>query len=183
MADIDKLIQDVLRREGGFVNHPADRGGPTNFGITQKTLSQYMGRAALISDVENMAPDLAAEIYRQNYYFRPAINTLPEAIQAFIFDSAVNHGPRRAIKFIQLVVNDAGYEPRLDDDGAMGPNTRRGAEWAQNTMGEHFLLALFEERKNFYRVIVANRPSQEVFLKGWMNRVKEFEDAFEGVVA
>lgn len=183
MADIDQLIQDVLRREGGFVNHPADRGGPTNYGITQKTLSLYMGRAAMIADVEDLSPDLAAEIYRQNYFFKPAINTLPEAIQPFIFDSAVNHGPRRAIKFVQYVVNDAGYSPRLDDDGAMGPNTRRGAEWAQDTMGDVFQLALFEERKNFYRIIVANNPSQEVFFKGWINRVKEFEKEFEEAVA
>ena len=54
MANVADLIDDILRREGGYVNHPADKGGPTNFGITQDTLSRYIGRQALISDVKNL---------------------------------------------------------------------------------------------------------------------------------
>lgn len=174
MRAIEMLIKDILRREGGYVDHPADRGGPTNFGITQKTLSLYMGRAALISDVKALQPDVAAEIYEQNYYYKPGIQKFPELIQGFIFDCAVNHGPRRAIKFVQEVVNEAGRQPALDLDGAMGPNTRSGAEWALAQMGEYFLGALIVERRNFYRAIVSHNPSQQVFLKGWMNRVNEF---------
>ena len=59
----------------------------------------------------------------------------------------------------------------------MGPNTRKAAEWAQAIMGDVFLLALIEERKNFYHLIVAARPSQQVFLTGWLNRAAEFEEA------
>lgn len=175
MQTVEDMIRDVLRREGGYVNHPNDRGGPTNFGITLKTLSNYIGRAALVSEVKNMSPDLAADIYEQNFYYGPGIHKLPEAIQPFIFDSAVNHGPRRAIKFVQSVCNQAGYTPPLDVDGAMGPATRRGAIWAQTEMKSFFLQALLEERRNFYHVIVQNRPSQEVFLRGWLNRINEFE--------
>lgn len=175
MPSIDTMIDDILRREGGFVDHPADRGGPTKFGITIKTLSNYIGRAALTRDVQDLSDDVARDIYEKNYYVGPRIDRLPDAIQPFIFDSAVNHGPRRAIKFVQSVVNQAGYDPALSVDGAMGPNTRRGAEWAQHEMGDVFLEALLEERRNFYRLIVERQPSQKVFLNGWMNRVKEFE--------
>ncbi len=174
MKSIESMIKDILRREGGYVNHPADRGGPTNFGITQKTLSLYIGRAALVSDVQSLKSDVAAEIYEQNYYYKPGVHKLPEPIRPFIFDCAVNHGPRRAIKFVQNVVNEAGREPPLDVDGAMGPNTRAGTEWSLAQMGEYFLAALIVERRNFYRVIVANNPSQRVFLRGWMNRANEF---------
>lgn len=175
MPTVDEMIDDILRREGGYVNHPADRGGPTKFGITQKTLSAYIGRVALAKDVENMSEDLAREIYERNYFNGPRIDRLPEAIQPFIFDCAVNHGPRRAIKFVQSVCNQAGFSPALDVDGAMGPQTRKAAEWAQQEMGDVFLKALLEERRNFYRVIVEHNPSQAVFLNGWMNRVNEFE--------
>ncbi|MEJ2037996.1 MAG: glycosyl hydrolase 108 family protein [Desulfosarcinaceae bacterium] len=175
MATIDDMINDILRREGGYVDHPADRGGPTNHGITIKTLSNYIGRAALKSEVESLSEDVARDIYERNYYAAPRVDRLPPEIQPFIFDCAVNHGPRRAIKFVQSVVNQAGYDPPLSVDGAMGPNTRRGAEWAQREMGPVFLEALMEERRNFYRLIVRERPSQKVFLAGWMNRVDEFK--------
>jgi lysozyme family protein len=175
MPSIDEMINDVLRREGGFVDHPSDRGGPTKYGITIKTLSSYIGRAALRSDVENLSEDVARDIYERNYFVGPRIDRLPADIQPFIFDCAVNHGSRTAVKFVQSVCNEAGYQPPLDADGAMGPNTRKAAEWAQESMGGFFLKALIEERRNFYHMIVAARPSQEVFLKGWMNRVNEFD--------
>ena len=169
------MIDDILRREGGFVNHPADRGGATKYGITQKTLSDYIGRDALRSEVEGLSEEVARDIYERNYYVGIRIDRLPEMIQPFIFDCAVNHGPRRAIKFVQSVCNQAGYTPPLSVDGAMGPNTRKGAEWAAMEMGDVFLEALLEERRNFYRLIVERRPSQKVFLAGWMNRVDDFE--------
>lgn len=175
MPDIDEMIDNVLRREGGYVDHPADKGGPTKYGITLKTLSNYIGRAALKSEVESLTEDVAREIYLRNYYIAPRFNLLPDEIQPFIFDCAVNHGTRRAVKFIQSVCNQAGYQPKLDVDGAMGPNTLKGAEWAQQEMGEYFLRALIEERRNFYYTIVDANPSQKVFLKGWLNRVNEFE--------
>jgi len=175
MVSINTMISDILFREGGFVDHPSDRGGPTKFGITQKTLSAYYGRAAMRSEVEALSEEVAREIYERNYYIAPRIDKLPESIQPFIFDCAVNHGPRRAIKFVQSVCNQAGYQPQVSEDGAMGPNTRKAAEWAEKEMGELFLKALIEERRNFYRAIVEARPSQNVFFAGWMNRVNDFE--------
>lgn len=175
MKTVEEMIDDILRREGGYVNHPSDRGGPTKFGITQKTLSAYIGRAAMINEVKALTEAVAREIYERNYYVAPRIDRLPESIQPFIFDCTVNHGPRRAIKFVQSVCNQAGCSPRLSVDGAMGPKTRSAAEWAEMEMGDLFLAALLEERRNFYRLIVAARPSQQAFLTGWMKRVEEFE--------
>ena len=108
MKSIDQMIQDVLKREGGYVDHPSDRGGPTKYGITQNTLSKYYGYAATTDEVKALSIDVAEEIYKRNYFYGPAINTLVEDIQPFIFDCAVNHGPRTAIKFIQSVCNQAG---------------------------------------------------------------------------
>jgi lysozyme family protein len=178
MKTVDELIDEVLHREGGYVDHPADRGGPTNHGITLKVLSQYIGYAATENDMKTLDVQVAKDIYEKNYYYGPGIQKLPQQIQGFIFDCAVNHGARRAIKFVQKVCNDAGYKPTLDVDGAMGPNTLKGAQSVQDKMKDQFLLALFEERKNFYRTIVEHDSSQRVFLNGWMNRVMEFEKDF-----
>ena len=176
MPTVDEMIDAILQREGGYVDHPADRGGPTNFGITQKTLSRYYGWAVTAQEVKDLEVEVAREIYVQDYYTGPRIDSLPPEIQPFLFDCAVNHGPRRAIKFLQSVCNQAGYQPPLDMDGAVGPNTRKGAEWALREMGDILLKALIEERRNFYLVIVDQRPSQQVFLNGWLNRIREFEE-------
>ncbi|MGI9437130.1 MAG: glycoside hydrolase family 108 protein [Geminicoccaceae bacterium] len=179
---VDSMIDDVIRREGGFVDHPADRGGPTKFGITQKTLARHLGRDVKPDDVRRLRLDLAADIYRSTYFMKPRIDSLPASIQAFLFDSAVNHGPRRAIRFLQLVCNAAGFGP-LSADGLCGPATRGQAKAAESAMGPWLLAALAEERRIFYRLIVDRNPSQQVFFKGWMNRLAEFDKMIERMVA
>ena len=175
MQNVNNMIDDILRREGGYVNHPADRGGPTKFGITLKTLSSFLGRAVSAGDVEALDETTAREIYQHDYYYGPKIDQLPPLIQAFVFDCAINHGARRAIKFVQKVCNQQGYTPLLDEDGLMGTNTKVAAEKAAAEMGDSFLKALLEERRRFYQAIVREDPTQQIFLAGWMNRVKEFD--------
>jgi lysozyme family protein len=179
---IDAMIDDVLRREGGFVDHPADRGGPTKYGITQRTLGHYLGRAVDRAEVEALGRPLAAEIYRRNYLLVPRLDTLPERIKAFLFDSAVNHGPRRAVRLLQQVCAAAGFTP-IAIDGVLGPQTRARARDADAAMGIWLLAALVAERRSFYRQIVARDPSQAVFFKGWMNRLAEFDHRMERLMA
>lgn len=173
-TDITDFIDDVLVKEGGFVNHPADKGGATNFGITQETLSRYLERAVTVEEVKNMDIQTARDIYELRYYHNPRINKLPFGIQHFVFDCAVNHGPRRAIKFVQQVCNDGGFGPATVD-GLMGPKTKAIANTCYSTMGHDWmLLALIEERRMFYLRIVKRNPSQKVFLRGWMARANSF---------
>ena len=179
---IDGMVADILRREGGFVHHPADRGGPTNFGITQRTLSAHLGRTATVEEVRALSADLAAEIYGRDYFLAPRLDGLPERIQPFVFDSAVNHGPRRAVRLVQQVCDSAGFGP-IATDGVCGPQTRRAAAEADRAMGDWLLAALVEERRNLYRQIVAGDPGQRVFLDGWMNRIAEFDVPTERLVA
>jgi lysozyme family protein len=179
---VEQMIDDVIRREGGFVNHPQDRGGPTNFGITQSTLSRHLGRPATIEDVRRLDPAIAREIYCQTYFERPRIGQLPVRIQPFVFDAAVNHGPARAIRFVQQVCNVAGFGP-LAVDGACGPLTGRVAAAAERVMGDWLLAALVEERRNFYFALVEREPGQRVFLNGWLNRLAEFDVPMERLVA
>ena len=179
---VEQMIDDVIRREGGYVDHPRDRGGPTNFGITQSTLSRHLGRPASADDVRRLSRAVAADIYRRDYYEAPQIDRLPGRIQAFVFDAAVNHGPGRAIRFVQQVCNAAGFGP-LEVDGQCGPQTSRAAAEADRAMGDWFLAALVEERRNFYLALVERDPGQRVFLNGWLNRLAKFDVPEERLVA
>jgi lysozyme family protein len=181
-VSVEAMIEDVIRREGGFVDHPADRGGPTKFGITQAALARHLGRGVTAAEVESLSLDQARQIYRRDYYEAPRIDRLPASIQPFVFDSAVNHGPRRAIAFVQRVCNQAGFG-QLSVDGVCGPNTMRAAHDAAWAMNDWLLAALVEERRSFYQATVAADPSQAVFLDGWLHRLAEFDVPRERLVA
>lgn len=175
MKTIDELIDDILRREGGYVDHKDDKGGATNLGITQKTLAHFLGHDVSKEDVKCLTKETASKIYKQSYYLKPGIDDLPESIQPFILDCSVNHGPKRAIKFVQQACNDAGYANPLTVDGYMGPNTANAAKITDDTIAKFFLRDLIELRKKCYYDIVENDATQHVFLAGWLNRAKEFE--------
>lgn len=166
-------IDVILQHEGGFVNHKADRGGPTNLGITQATLSKWLGRKASIEEVRNLTREEAREIYETNYLTGPRIHLLPESIRTQVLDMSVNHGPKNAIRMLQRVLNAAGFGP-VDVDGVLGPQSRNAAERAAARMGSVLPNALVEERVRFFEAIVARDASQKVFLKGWVSRARSF---------
>ena len=175
MLTIDQIINAVLIREGGFVEATDAGDESRKFGISHTLLSEYYGRAAFDYELESLSEEIARDIYERNYYIAPRINNLPHRIQAFVFESAISHGTRRAIRLVQSVCNQAGYTPELSEDGMMGPNTRRAAEWAEGVMQPIFLLALIEERRNFYRIIVAAQPAKHVLLAEWLAKLDQFE--------
>ena len=74
------MIDDVIRREGGIVDHSANRCGLTNFGIIQRTLTRYLGRKTNKHDSRKPSRELAAEIYRHAYYLEPRLDTLPDGL-------------------------------------------------------------------------------------------------------
>lgn len=174
MGTYDDPIGIILEHEGGYVNHVNDKGGPTNFGVTQATYSKWLGRPATIDEIKNMKVETAREIYETQYLTGPRIHTLPNPHpQILILDMAINHGPRNAIKMLQRTVNLAGFGP-ISVDGVMGPGTRGATERAQKAMGNYFQNAIVEERIKFYNRIVERNSSQKVFLKGWLRRADSF---------
>jgi lysozyme family protein len=171
---VEQMVQQILAREGGFVNDPDDSGGATNFGVTRAALSKWLGRAATVDEVKNLTRKTAEAIFLQDYFLAPRINLLPERTQPFVFDFSVNSGPSRAIKAVQSVCQDAGFDPK-GVDGKIGPGTLRAAQDADKAMGAWFLAALVQNREDFYHAIVAAKPSQKKFLKGWLaHRIMPF---------
>lgn len=169
-ARIDRLI----KREGGYVNHPADSGGPTKYGITIKTLTEWRDVSSIIiADFKELTKAEASEIYASRYYDTPDIDLLPEEFREHAFDMAVNFGPDRAVKIIQSVLTNTCAGP-IEVDGIIGPLTIRAAEIALKTLGDALLNDIVDKRIGFYHYIVRKRPSQAVFLKGWLKRAEEF---------
>lgn len=169
---VNDMVETILQHEGGFVNHPADPGGATNWGVTRATLSSWLGREASVEDVRALERETAKEIYLALYFHGPRIDTLPPSVQPQLFDMSINHGPRNAIRMLQDVLNMAGFV--CDRDGVLGPQTRRQTNKALAEMGGHFINAISERREQFYRGIVAHSPKREVFLNGWLNRARSF---------
>jgi len=170
---IDEMIADVLKKEAGFVNHKNDRGGATNLGITQATLSAWLGRPATINDVKNISKDTAAKIYKKEYYLDPKIDLLPDLIEPIVFDISVNSGPGRAIKILQQALFDKGY-PVGAADGVIGKNTIRYANDWVDALGVVAINTLVDYRIKFYKKIIANDPKQKVFENGWLARAESF---------
>lgn len=170
---VDEILDDIIRKEGGFVNHPRDPGGATNMGITIGTLSQYYGRKASIDEVRNLTVDTAKEIYTREYFMKPMFHTLPELVQPIAVDTGVLFGPKRSVMFMQSVCNQAGFGP-IAEDGILGPNTRNAIVNAVNAMDVFFVNAMVEERILAHKLRVQQVPDQEIFLQGWISRAESF---------
>lgn len=96
--DFDTLVTKVLRREGGYVNNPADRGGETNLGISQ--------RANPDIDVRNLTEAQARQIYYERYWKPLGADRLPENVRDLAFDTAVHHGVGTARAWLRETNND-----------------------------------------------------------------------------
>ena len=175
MKTVNEMIDTILKHEGGFVNDPDDRGGATNWGITERTYGKFLGRSIpqsiLIDLIEHMPQHTARMIYKEDYYYYPKIDMLDEYVQPVVFDMAVNHGPDRAVRILQRAINQLmGGQGRIVEDGKIGPNT--SGMTSANEIG--IVEAICNERAKFYRTIATNNPRQSKFLNGWLKRCESF---------
>lgn len=169
MADFDAAVGPVLEHEKGYVNHPDDRGGPTNYGITQATLSRYLKRPASIDDVRLMPLSTAKTIYRGDYWAAIRGDQIQSQLVAnHCLDMCVLRGVGAAPKAIQTVLG-------VKVDGVLGPVSL--AALNQNS-SSRFLLGFYRVCAKAFAGIAAANPTQLVFLNGWLNRLDDmFNDA------
>jgi len=177
MAAIDVALEDLLAREGGYVDHPADRGGPTNFGVTEQ-VARAFGYAGAMRDLPRAT---ALEIYRKRYWlpFYPVSLRYP-GLAYELFDTGVNMGPKVAVKFLQRSLNvlNRGHVdyPDVPVDGDLGELTLHaldGFRAKRGSDGGQVLLRLVDALQAARYVEIAEKdPSQEAFEYGWIaNRV------------
>jgi lysozyme family protein len=152
----------VLRWEGGFVDNPADPGGRTNKGVTQKVYDRWRQQQGLPQrDVKLLEDAEMNAIYRAGYWIPPRCDLLESTLDLVQFDTAVNMGVGRAIRFLQTAVG-------CGVDGDFGPGTQRAV--ASCDQGST-IAAYCDLREAYYRRLVEKNPRLGVFLKGWMNRL------------
>ena len=163
----DQILDDLIRREGGYVHDPVDRGGPTNYGITQRTLRAWRGQSVTAADVRRLTRDEARAIYRRRYVDAPGFATLPDPLRAQVIDDAVLSGPRHAVKDLQRAIGGVTV------DGQLGPQTRAALR-QQGVAGVH--ARLLQVRAARIGRIVHRDPSQARFLNGWLARITAFAE-------
>ena len=158
----EAAIPFILRWEGGFVDHPADPGGRTNRGVTQRTYDAWRAAQGLPGrDVKLIDDAEVHAVYESGYWSPPRCELLERPLDLVQFDTAVNMGPRRAVRFLQQAIG-------CSVDGDFGPATQRAVSACRP--GDA-VATYCNIRENFYRQIVERKPDQAVFLKGWMNRL------------
>jgi hypothetical protein len=172
-ANFDMSFDRVMQSEGGYVNDPADHGGETNLGVTIGAWGAYLNRAIQPGEMAKLTKSDVKPFYKALYWDKVQGDELPTGVDYAVFDFAVNAGVSRAAKFLQRAAGAV-------DDGVVGSGTL--ALVAKITPGK--LLENFAEQKEaFYNTLAEKNPTQQKFLKGWMNRVASVQTAATSMLA
>lgn len=163
-ARFDRCVRLVLNVEAGWVNDPADHGGPTMRGITEKVFLEAIIRGIIPATTKHreLTADQAKTIYRKLYWTPPRCDEFPVPLDLLLFDGFVNHRPERAIDLMQRAL-------RVEPDGFVGPNTTAAAQ--QHRRVSLVVARYITEREEFYEQLVVKDPSQARFINGWKNRL------------
>ena len=173
---VDQQIDALIAREGGFVDDPADRGGPTNYGITEQRARAY----GYQGNMRDLPLEVARTIYRSMYWQEPGFDQVAARMPLLaqeLFDGGVNMGPKTVAKFLQRalnVLNRGGSDyPDIGADGDIGRMTLFALDGLKDKRAnaETLLLrAVIALKRARYIAIAEANPSQEVFEAGWLGR-------------
>ena len=186
MQTVREIAEEIVVREGGYVNGPDDPGGATNWGVTIHTMRRLgldlTGDGRVTSaDVRKLSREQAVDIFIQHYFHKPGIAGLPEVLQASVFDMYVNAGGN-AVKILQRLLRDMGQSVSVD--GAIGPQTRGAAMEAYRRAPDYIADAYAIARRNYYFRLADRRAASRKYARtrkgakgGWIKRAEEFMSA------
>jgi len=163
MNDRD-ILAAIIANEGGYVDHPADAGGPTNMGITAATLGEWrlLGRVATREEVQALTRQEAEAIYAVRY-LSPFRDIEDAKLRHYLIDLGVLRGPRKAAQMLQAQVG-------TEQDGWIGKETLA----AMVPLAAHLLVLLIGARFAHIEQRVLENPSQAAFRDGWRARNRRF---------
>lgn len=161
IGNFDKALELVLKHEGGYVDHPRDPGGATNYGVTKKVYETYMGREVTKQEVKDMPLEAVGEIYKRKYWDKIRGDDLPSGLDWCVFDFAVNAGVSRASKILQGFL-------RTSVDGIIGSGTLQAIDDYPTSI-KGVIETYTAQRSSFYRTL----STYDTFGKGWDKRCYE----------
>jgi lysozyme family protein len=183
MTSVREIAEDIVAREGGFVNDPDDPGGATNFGVTIHTMRRLgidLNRDGQVDlrDVQALNRKQAVDIFIKFYFERPLIGDLPEPLQPSVFDMYVNAGSN-AIRILQQLLRAMGINVTVD--GVLGPQSLAAARQAMAAAPDHLVDAYGIARRNYYFRLADQRVASRKYARtragrkgGWIKRAEEF---------
>ena len=160
------------RAEGGYSNVTHDRGGKTNYGVTQRTYNAYAKQNGIhAKDVKTLTKAEASRVMKVEFYERPKIdqlqNVAPKTAKV-VYDFGVNSGPGTAVKNLQNIIG-------VPSDGRIGPETLEAVKSFPG--GDQKLAeAQLDQRQKHVNNIVKNDPTQKKFESGWNNRIQNLRN-------
>lgn len=171
-----KIIDEIIRIEGGYVNNPNDSGGPTKYGITQSVARSF----GYSGDMIDLPRDLAFHIYSAKYWdsvHGDDLEILSSALAAEVVDTAVNMGVKRAGEFLQRSINVLNNRGKICSDlvvdGMIGAATVTAVrDYIAARETATLIKALNCLQGAFYIELAERREKDEAFVYGWLrNRV------------
>lgn len=167
-STFDLAIARLFACEGGYIDNPLDRGGPTNLGVTLGELKVWRGNPNLTSgDVKTLTKTEATMIYKDFYWDHLNLDQIKGQRTAIaIFDQSVNRGIHGAGLLVQRTLS-MDFGCLLNSDGILGPRT---INYLNATDDIQFLIRFFKQALDGYLLVVERDPSQQVFFHGWKHR-------------
>lgn len=189
MADFTKAYVHTMTEEGGYVNDPDDAGGETYKGVARKFHPEWEGWKIIDAsrraphfpkclDRDNSLQRLIQLFYKQLYWDRFQGDSIPvQEIAEEMFDTGVNMGVHRAVKFLQRALNYLNRNGKLfadmADDGKLGPTTLRNLDtFLQKDAPDMLLKVMNTLQAQHYLNYMSKSPTQEKFCRGWFRRVQ-----------
>jgi len=157
MSSFQIAVNLTLKHEGGFTDNPADPGGATNMGITQRDMPGIFIRDLTINQ---------AEAFYQSKFWNPLYSgIIDQNIANKLFDMGVLFGVGTAVQILQETLRST-YN--IGVDGNFGPETLAALNHFEPVM----LLAEYKQAMvNRAIAIGAARPAEQIFVSGWINRI------------
>lgn len=163
MADASKMIPYLVKWEGKYSNHPNDAGGCTMIGVTIGTYRKYYGKNKTCEDLKHIKQEEWLRIFKQGYWDKMKADQIEnQSLAELCVDWLWGSGPITAIKKIQSIIG-------AKVDGVVGPETLG----ILNSDPERWFGQIWVARRQFFYNIVERKPSQQVFLKGWLRRLND----------
>ncbi len=183
MKSVRQIAEDIVAREGGFVNDPDDPGGATNYGVTIGTMRALRRDVDQdgdvdVADVRGLTRAQAVEIFLRHHFERPGLGRLPQEVQASVFDMYVNAGAN-AVKVLQRLLAARGGDCAVD--GVLGPRTLAAARRLAATHPGSLNIAYGMARRDYYYALGDARAASRKYARrrdggkgGWILRAEAF---------